>query len=56
MNRNSAGELIADLTGPNDAQAAKVAEAIQRIRPDVLLINEFDFDPDGTAMTLFQDN
>jgi predicted extracellular nuclease len=56
LNRNNAGELIADLTGPNDAQAAKVAEAIQRIRPDVLLINEFDFDPDGTAMTLFQDN
>jgi hypothetical protein len=56
LNRNVAGELIADLTGPNEAQAAEVAEVIQRVRPDVLLINEFDFDPDGTALGLFQDN
>ncbi|MEO3868590.1 endonuclease/exonuclease/phosphatase family protein [Nonomuraea sp. B12E4] len=29
---------------------------IQRARPDMLLINEFDFDADGAAARLFQDN
>ena len=33
-----------------------MAEIIQRVRPDVLLINEFDFDAAGTAPRLFQDN
>jgi hypothetical protein len=54
LNRNSAGQLVADLSTPNNAQAATVAEIIQRARPDVLLINEFDFDP--PALGLFQDN
>jgi Endonuclease/Exonuclease/phosphatase family len=54
LNRNAAGQLVADLSTPNNAQAATVAEIVQRVRPDVLLINEFDFDP--PAPGLFQDN
>ena len=54
LNRNSPGELRSDLSTPANAQAATVAEIIQRARPDVLLINEFDFDPQ--ALVLFQDN
>ena len=56
LNRNLAGQLIDHLSTPGDAQAATVAEVIQRVRPDLLLINEFDFDPDGTAAELFQQN
>jgi Endonuclease/Exonuclease/phosphatase family len=56
LNRNFAGQLVSDLSTPNNAQAATVAEIIQRARPDVLLINEFDFDADGVAARLFQDN
>ncbi|MDQ3733643.1 MAG: endonuclease/exonuclease/phosphatase family protein, partial [Actinomycetota bacterium] len=56
LNRSAEGQLITDLSTPNNAQAANVAEIIQRIAPDVLLINEFDFDPAGTALQLFQDN
>jgi 3-phytase len=56
LNRNVAGELIQHLSTPANTQAATVAEIIQRTRPDVLLINEFDFDPDGTAARLFQQN
>jgi hypothetical protein len=56
LNRNVDGQLITDLSTPGNAQAAAVAEIIQRVRPDVLLINEFDFDPAGTALRLFQDN
>jgi hypothetical protein len=56
LNRNAEGQLIADLSTPDNAQAATVAEIIQRVQPEVLLINEFDFDAEGTAARLFQDN
>lgn len=56
LNRGVEGGLVADLSDPDDPQAATVAEIIQRVRPDVLLLNEFDFDPDGQALALFQDN
>jgi hypothetical protein len=56
LNRSAAGQLVADLSTPNNQQAKNVAETIQRIRPDVVLINEFDFDPGGVALGLFQDN
>jgi hypothetical protein len=54
LNRNFLGQLRADLSTPGNAQAATVAEIIQRVRPEVLLINEFDFDP--TAADLFRTN
>lgn len=56
LNRNTEGQLISDLSTPNNTQAQTVAEIIQRVNPDVLLINEFDFDPNGTAVQLFQEN
>ena len=56
LNRNFDGQLVADLSTPANQQARNVAETIQRIRPDVLLINEFDYDAAGTALRLFQDN
>ncbi|GAA3727509.1 alkaline phosphatase D [Spinactinospora alkalitolerans] len=56
LNRPAEGELIEDLSTRDDAQARNVAEIIQRARPDVLLINEFDHDDEGTAARLFQDN
>ena len=62
LNRNSAGQALADLSAPGNAQAAAVAEIIQRVRPDVLLINEFDYyaptaeHPDGPLVDAFRDN
>jgi hypothetical protein len=56
LNRSAEGELVADLSTPDDTQAQAVAEVIQRVRPDVLLINEFDFDAKGLAARLFQRN
>ena len=56
LNRNEAGQLIQDLSAPENEQAQTVAEIIQRVNPDVLLINEFDFDSDGEAAQLFQEN
>jgi hypothetical protein len=56
LNRNFAGQLVSDLSTPDNAQAKTVAEIIQRTRPDVLLINEFDFVEGGVAAELFQEN
>jgi Endonuclease/Exonuclease/phosphatase family len=56
LNRAAAGQLIADLSTPDNLQAQNAAETIQRVRPDVLLINEFDFDAEGEAARLFQRN
>ncbi|MGH7176459.1 MAG: endonuclease/exonuclease/phosphatase family protein [Tepidisphaeraceae bacterium] len=56
LNRSQQGQLVKDLSTPSDKQAQNVAEIIQRVRPDVLLVNEFDFDPDGRAAELFQSN
>jgi hypothetical protein len=59
LNRSAAGLLVTHLSNPGvddvfRRQARNVAEVIQRERPDVLLINEFDFDP--AAADLFRTN
>lgn len=54
LNRNNAGDLATELAAPGSAQPDVIAEIIQRTRPDVLLINEFDFDP--AALADFQMN
>ena len=49
---DSDGGLIARLMN-NDAAARKVAAIIQHQRPDVLLLNEFDYDDEGKAIAIF---
>ncbi|GAA1604222.1 endonuclease/exonuclease/phosphatase family protein [Kribbella sancticallisti] len=56
LNRNAAGQLVTDLSTGTNAQARAVAEVIQRTRPDVLLINEFDYVSERRAVNLFRDN
>lgn len=46
-------EVIARLATGNDPQAQHVAEIIQRVRPDVLLLNEIDYDPQGEVLRKF---
>ena len=52
---NTKGELAAVLRPGTYFRAKQVAEMIQIIQPDVLLLNEFDFDVNGTAMTRLND-
>jgi hypothetical protein len=59
LNRSAAGLLVEHLSHPGvpdafRAQAKNVAEVIQLAHPDVVLINEFDFEP--AAVDLFRDN
>ncbi len=82
LNRDASGQLLSDLANPLASgvsttvakriqQAHNVAEIIQRVNPDVLLVNEFDYDQAGVpgtssssggvgyssqAAQLFQDN
>ncbi|MCL2934868.1 MAG: endonuclease/exonuclease/phosphatase family protein, partial [Trichodesmium sp. MAG_R03] len=56
LNRTETGQLIQDLSTTENEQAQKVAEIIQRVNPDILLVNEFDFDSEGIATDLFRDN
>ncbi len=51
---NPDDKLISDLSGGGDLQAQGVAEVIQRVAPDILLLNEFDYDAAGTAITSFR--
>lgn len=43
-----------DLVGGADSQAQGVAEIIQRINPDIILLNEFDWDVQEAAVTSFK--
>ena len=53
--RTGAGVLVHDLARGDDPQVAAVVEIIQRVRPDILLINELDRDPQGRALALLRD-
>ncbi|QKD83475.1 endonuclease/exonuclease/phosphatase family protein [Thermoleptolyngbya sichuanensis A183] len=56
LNREAEGQLLADLATPDNPQVRAVAEIIQRVNPDVLLLLEFDYDPTGEAVRRFQEN
>jgi hypothetical protein len=44
LNRSAKRELLRDLATPDDPQIVNVTEIIQRVRPEVHPINEFDCD------------
>lgn len=46
MHRDRAGRLRAELETDRSEQAKKIAEVLQRVRPDVVLLNEFDYEGD----------
>ena len=56
LNRKTNGELLSDLKRGEDVQIQQVAEVIQRVRPDVILLNEVDYDSQAIAIALFQKN
>ncbi|HMB90751.1 MAG TPA: hypothetical protein VKP65_07880, partial [Rhodothermales bacterium] len=49
LNRFDTGDLVTELAAPGSSQPNVIAEIVQRVNPDVLLINEFDFDAAGQA-------
>ena len=55
LNRRQAGALADELESGDSQQAQHLAEIIQRVRPDVLLLNEIDYDVDHRAANVFHD-
>jgi len=56
LNRSNAGDLATELSSPGSPQPDVIAEIIQRTRPEVLLINEFDYDAGDVALDGFQED
>ncbi|MDN5782395.1 MAG: endonuclease/exonuclease/phosphatase family protein [Luteimonas sp.] len=50
---DTAGGLVRRLES-GDVDARRVAAVLQRVRPDIVLLNEFDYDPARRAADLFQ--
>ena len=50
------GQLGRVLAAGEDQQLQQVAAILQEVRPDIVLLNEFDFDPATDAAALFNDN
>ncbi len=54
--RQDSGALIRDMESSDSKQIQTIAEIMQRLRPDVILLNEFDYDEDGVALNNFCKN
>lgn len=54
--QDAAGELAEKLADPSYRPAQRVAGLIQVVKPDIILLNEFDFQPGSLALTRFQEN
>jgi hypothetical protein len=53
LTREAPGTLLREPSAPGHPQIHNVAEIIQWVRPDVLLVNEFDHDDGGLGPRLF---
>lgn len=53
--RDASGTLLKDLARDDDAQLEAVREIIRRVNPDVLVLNEFDYEQSESALRLFAD-
>ena len=56
FHRRSGGELAEELALAESEKPKQIAEIIQRVRPDVILLNEFDFDKEGQGIKNFLKN
>ena len=56
LNRDAAGQLERELGTDGNLQARKVARVLRRVRPDIVLLNEFDFGESAAAAELFVKN
>lgn len=54
FNRKNEGQLKTSLAKGRGLNFSRIAEIIQRINPDVILLNEFDYDSQGQGIADFQ--
>ncbi|MBD3679100.1 MAG: endonuclease/exonuclease/phosphatase family protein [Rhodobacteraceae bacterium] len=53
LSRDGPGLLLRDIVSGKDAQIAAVVAVIRAVRPDVLVLADFDFDASHAALTAF---
>ncbi|MEM8786978.1 MAG: endonuclease/exonuclease/phosphatase family protein [Pseudomonadota bacterium] len=53
LSRGGPGVLLKDIQAGDDPQITAVAEIIRTVRPDILLLNEFDYDGGDAALAAF---
>ena len=56
MFRKEEGQLQKDLESGTDVQIQNVATVIQKVRPDVIALLEFDYDKSGDLLQYFRKN
>jgi len=56
MGFEHAGEMAKALQNPQHPRLRQVAAILQTVRPDIVLLNEFDYDPTIDAAGLFRQN
>ncbi len=54
--RDTENALINDLSALTNTNSQKIARVIQRNNPDIILLNEFDYDAGGKAVKRFKEN
>ena len=54
--RSNAEQLVRELDKRDSQQPQQIAEILQIVRPDIVLLNEVDFDREGKAVRRFQQN
>ena len=54
LHRKQSGEMIRDLEGENE-QARRLAKIVQTVQPDILIVNEIDYDSEAKGIALFRD-
>jgi endonuclease/exonuclease/phosphatase family metal-dependent hydrolase len=53
MGLEQPGQMSGALLGGHDPRLRQVADILQRVRPDIILLNEFDYEPNIDAAGLF---
>jgi endonuclease/exonuclease/phosphatase family metal-dependent hydrolase len=56
MGLQEEGQLGQNLANGQEPRLQQVAEILQRVRPDIVVLNEFDYDPDYDAADLFNEH
>ncbi|MEZ6068303.1 MAG: endonuclease/exonuclease/phosphatase family protein [Planctomycetaceae bacterium] len=54
FHRSRGGELAEQLAGTPRKDPQRIAAILQEVRPDIVLLNEFDYDPELEALTSFE--
>ncbi|TVQ29899.1 MAG: endonuclease/exonuclease/phosphatase family protein [Geminicoccaceae bacterium] len=53
LDRDEADQLLRELTTRPRVQVSRLVAVLRHVRPDIVLLNEIDYDPEGAAVSAF---